>query len=116
MKRPLLKKALTLMFVFFMAASQLATNIVSAEPLTWTKVDSITDITAEDKVAITMTTSGGTIYALPSNQASKPTATVVSTNSDGNLVIDDANNDYRWTITPTGNGSYTIKNSSGNYL
>ncbi|MBR0461794.1 MAG: hypothetical protein IJJ00_03655, partial [Erysipelotrichaceae bacterium] len=115
MKRPLLKKALALMFVFFMSASQLTTNIVRAEALTWKKVDSITDIAAGDKVAITMTTANGTIYALPSNQTSGPSATIVTTNADGDLVIDDASNDYEWTITPA-NGKYTIKNSSGKYL
>ncbi len=94
------------------AAEETGTTTVS----TWTQID-LTDVTASDKIAITMTASDGTVYALPNADASKaPSATIASV-SDGVLSISASGDDYAWIFTAETEGSgYYITSPSGSYL
>ena len=123
MKKPLFKRVLTLMLAVLMSFSGMsfrATTVRADSSSTWEKVSDIAAAASSGKqVAITMTTNNGsgTVYALPTAKTSNaPAATVVTKNSDGNLVIDGTGDAYGWTIAEISTGVYTITNKSGNYL
>lgn len=84
---------------------------------TWTQID-LTKVTSNDKIAITMTTSDGTVYALPTANtgSSKAPTAVVVTAKDDTLSIEATGNDYGWTITADEEGGYVITSPSGDYL
>ncbi len=108
--RKLLSLLLTLGMILTMLPMSVWAEDTSSN--TWTEV-AWADITADDTIAITMTTSGGTSYVLPSAAATNaPTATVVKLTS-GTLTADPAT--FGWTITAV-DGGYNIANSSGDYL
>ncbi|MCD8051673.1 MAG: cell wall-binding protein [Clostridiales bacterium] len=97
------------------AAAEDETTTVS----TWTQVD-LEDISSSDEIAITMTTSDGTVYALPTantGSSTAPTAVVV-TAEDDTLSIEATGDDYAWTFTADEEveGGYIITSPSGDYL
>ena len=86
----------------------------------WTKLDDIAAAAASEKtVAITMTLADGTVYVLPTAEATSagPAATK-ATLRDGVLVASEGMKSFGWTIakeTEEGN-TYTIVNGDGKYL
>ena len=77
------RKLLSLLLTLGMILTMLPMGVWAEDTSsnTWTEV-AWADITADDTIAITMTTSGGTSYVLPSAAATKaPTATVVDLTS-----------------------------------
>ena len=118
MEKPVFKKILTLLLAVLMSFSVISFRAVKAESSsTWEKVDDIAAAAASGKqVAITMTTSAGKVFALPTATATTgPLAREVTKDSEGNLVIDDVADAFGWTITAA-DGAYTITNANGNYL
>ena len=78
----------------------------------WTKV-SLSDIKADDSIAITMT-KGDTIYVLPNAATSKVPTAVAATVKDGKLIISEgSDSDYAWTITKK-SVEKTVKNNPTN--
>ncbi|MCD8353414.1 MAG: hypothetical protein LUC47_03760, partial [Clostridiales bacterium] len=97
------------------AAAEDETTTVS----TWTQVD-LEDISSSDEIAITMTTSDGTVYALPTANtgSSKAPTAVIVTAEDDTLSIEATGDDYAWTFTADEEteGGYIITSPSGDYL
>ncbi len=78
----------------------------------WTKV-SLSDIKADDSIAITMT-KDGTTYVLPSKASSKVPPVQVGTVKDGKLTISEgSDSDYVWKITKN-TITKTVKNNQVN--
>lgn len=89
-----------------------ALEVVAADATTWTKVESLADIGANDTFAITITV-GGNTYVLPvvsSTKAAESTAIPEITGTvDGNtLTISDTENSFGWNLVAT-EGGYHIK-------
>ena len=89
----------------------------------WTEVEGTEEDTAlkvaassEKLIAITMTTSDGETFVLPSATTSSGPTAKPATITDGKLVIGGAKEDYGWTITAQEDGTYAIQNSSEDYL
>ncbi len=70
---------------------------------------------AENSVAITMTSTDGTVYALPAADAESTPAAAVATAGE-KLTIAGGESDFGWKITKNSDGTYNITNSAGNYL
>ena len=119
MKKPLFKKIMTLLLAVVISFSGISFKAVEAESSsTWEKVDSIAAAAESGKpVAITMTTSDGMIYALPTavTASSGPSAVVAGKNGSGDLEITGDETAYGWTITSK-DGAYVIVSDAGNYL
>ena len=109
MKKPLFKRVLTGLLAVMVSFSGISFRAVFADSTsTWKKVDGIAEAVASGKqVAITMTTSSGTVYALPNATSTNtgPTGKVVTKDANGNLELDA--DQYGWTITAE-EGGYTI--------
>ncbi|MEE3470907.1 MAG: CehA/McbA family metallohydrolase [Butyrivibrio hungatei] len=102
------RKALSLVLSVYMALSVGASDLSIAsyaaeEPAKtnhlWTKVD-FDKISADDSIAITMT-SGGVTYVLPNAQSTKtgPLATAANVDGDTLSITDGNDSDYAWKIT-----------------
>ncbi len=105
MKTHPFSRFLALMLALTMVLSMCPVPAHAAEIATWTKVDPA-DVSAADKTMVTMTTSGGTTYALDTAKNSKGNvAHVVSVS--GNTVTTDGTAAYGWTVTPV-EGGYTL--------
>ena len=120
MKKPLFKRVVTLLLALMMSFSGVSFNartVRADSSSTWEKVTDIAAAAASGKqVAITMTTSDGTVIALPAaTTSSAPAAITATKDSDNNLVIADGASAFGWTITESG-GKYTITNADGKYL
>ena len=90
MKKPLFKRVMTVMLAVLMSFSGMsfrATTVRADSSSTWEKVSDIAAAASSGKpVAITMTTSDGKVFALPTAKAtgsSRPTAFEVTKNADG---------------------------------
>ncbi|MBR4422016.1 MAG: hypothetical protein IKS69_05735, partial [Erysipelotrichaceae bacterium] len=123
MSNSLFKRVVTLLLVVLMSFSGMSFKAVRADSSsTWEKVDE-TDVSAAlaaaaesgKLVAITMTLSDGTVYALPTAEVSKNPAAVIATKNDNTLEIGGLEPGYGWTITSVDDG-YTITNNAGSYL
>ena len=84
-----------------------------ADVQTWTRVD-LSEITAEDKVAITMTYTDGTTWVLPADTKTNKGISAIVVTVDGDTLTSDSGN-YGWTFTST-DGGYYITNAEGKYL
>ncbi|MBR4461220.1 MAG: hypothetical protein IKS51_01365, partial [Erysipelotrichaceae bacterium] len=117
MKKPSFNRIMTLLLAVTMLFSGMTMSAAKAESSsTWEKVSDIQAAAASGKsVAITMTASDGTVYALPTAKSSSagPSA-VTATKSSNILQINDTEEAFGWTIASSGNG-YTIS-SGTNYL
>ena len=82
-----------------------------ADAQTWTKV-AFSEITSDDKIAITMT-KDGTTWVLPAASTSSLPAAVVAAVEGDTLTTDAA--DYSWTVDEA-DGGYAITNADGDYL
>ena len=102
------RKALSLVLSVYMAlsvgASDLSIASYAAEKSEatnhlWTKVK-LEDISADDSIAITMT-SGGVTYVLPNAQSTKtgPLATAANVDGDTLSITEGNDSDYAWKIT-----------------
>ena len=107
-----------LISILLISSAFVSKTVNAEESSTWVKVDDIAAAAASDKlVAITMTLADGTVYVLPTAQASagSQVLAVSATISDGELLIEDSEEAFGWTITSTDDG-YTIVSSEENYL
>ncbi len=97
---------LALMLALTMVLSMCPVPAHAAETATWTKVDAA-DVSASDTTMVTMTTSGGTTYALDTTKNSKGNvATVVSVTGD--TITTTGSDAYGWTVAPV-EGGYTLR-------
>ncbi len=108
-----LKKVISVILAVMMLMSTLTVLGFAADTdaQTWTKV-ALSEITSDDKIAITMT-KDGTTWVLPAATTSSAPAAIVAT-VDGDTLTTDAA-DYSWTIDET-DGGYHITNADGKYL
>ncbi len=83
----------------------------------WVKTDP-QDITPEDQIAITVTTSDGTIYILPSETIDAVTApeAVAAEVSGDTLTTEGVSDSYGWTLTAADEDGWYIGSAEENYL
>lgn len=103
--RKVTRKALSLVLSFLMTLSVELCNFpiasFAAEETNhiWTKVD-LEDISADDSIAIAITTADGETYVLPNAETSKAPVATLAKLDNGSLTIPGGNDsDYAWTIT-----------------
>ena len=103
--RKVTRKALSLVLSFLMTLSVGLCNFpvasFAAEETNhiWTKVD-LEDISADDSIAIAITTADGETYVLPNAETSKAPVATLAKLDNGSLTIPGGNDsDYAWTIT-----------------
>ena len=108
-----LRKVLAVILAIGMLMSTLTVLGMAADATeaTWTKV-ALSEITAEDTIAITMTY-GDTTWLLPNATTSSAPAAVVAAVDGDTLTADAAA--YGWTFTAV-DGGYHITNAEGKYL
>ena len=107
------KKVISVILAVMMLMSTLTVLGLAADTgtQTWTKV-ALSEITSDDKIAITMTY-GDTTWVLPAaTTTAAPPAVVASVDGD-TLTTNGA--DYSWTFTGT-DGGYYITNAEDKYL
>ncbi len=123
MRERRLKKTLAFIvmiaMVFTMAYTPLGAAYAATET-TWTALTNI-DAAAESEkpVAITMTKSDNSIFALPAAETSSSPAAKFAEIQDGKLVTSGEETVFGWTVTKTGTGdsaTYTFENSEGKFL
>lgn len=113
-----MKKALGMILVLVMLVSMVpALEVAAAEETTWTKVNSLADIGANDTFAITITI-GSNTYVLPvvqsgNNSQSQAIPEITATVDGNTLTITNTEYSFGWNLIPT-DGGYHIKSADGN--
>ena len=113
------RKGLSLVLSFLMIVSLAYSDISftsNAEETNhvWTRV-SLSEITSSDSIAITMQTSDGETYVLPSNSTSKAPVAVLGAVDKDSLTIDaGVDKDYAWTISKNTVEETVYTNSENN--
>ena len=112
----ILSIVLSIGMVFSVAYAPTGVSFAADSDSEWTKLADIdAAVQTEKSVAITMTASDGTVYALPSGKTSASPAATVATAGE-KLSIPGTESSYGWKITKNSDGTYNIANSGGDVL
>ena len=101
------QKLLKALMVMTMIFSVFTVPVRAEGSSTWESAGSIAEAAAGgEPVAITMTATDGTVYALPTGKASTggPTAFIAEKGDSGDLVLDGDEAAYGWTISQDESG------------
>ena len=113
MKHRRTSRFLAIVLLVAMTLSLMPTTLAYAEESsTWTQT-TLDQITAEDTIAITMTSSSGTTYVLPTAAATNAGPKAEAVTPDGTTLTLGSADAYGWTIVPGGDGTYTITGPNG---
>ena len=113
MKKRRTSRFLAIVLLVAMTLSLMPTTMAYAEEsTTWTQT-TLDQITADDTIAITMTSSSGTTYVLPTAAADSTGPKAEEVTPDGTTLTLGSADAYGWTIVPGGDGTYTITGPNG---
>lgn len=107
MKTRTRSRLLALLLVLVMVMTLLPTAAFAAETAIWTKVN-LEDIQSTDMIAITMTASDGTTYALYNGNGTGSAPTAVTGTVDGNTLTAGSSSTLAWNIAKDGDNGYII--------
>ena len=107
MKTRTRSRLLALLLVLVMVMTLLPTAAFAAETAIWTKVN-LEDIQPTDMIAITMTASDGTTYALYNGNGTGSAPTAVTGTVDGNTLTAGSSSTLAWNIAKDGDNGYII--------
>ncbi|MBQ4474191.1 MAG: hypothetical protein II930_07825, partial [Lachnospiraceae bacterium] len=118
MKRHFVRRLLALFLTLVMVFGVVPGREAKAEAISvWTPLADIDAAAASEKsVAVTMTTSAGATFVLPSANTSAAPAAKTGEISEGNLRAEGEESVYGWTVTALEGGGYTLQNAAGGYL
>lgn len=107
MKTRTRSRLLALLLVLVMVMTLLPTAAFAVETAIWTKVN-LEDIQSTDMIAITMTASDGTTYALYNGNGTGSAPTAVTGTVDGNTLTAGSSSTLAWNIAKDGDNGYII--------